>query len=58
MTKIHTMKPTSSAELLGTVNSKAEFTEQTFGFRLCKNFKSKKDTAMLKEAAGRMWCPT
>ena len=54
MTEIHIMKLTSSAQLLGIVNSKAEFTEQIFGFRLCKNFKSKafkKDTAMLREAA-------
>lgn len=35
------MKPTSSTQLLATVSSKAEFTKQTFDFRLCKNFKSK-----------------
>lgn len=40
VTKIH-VKPTLSTQLLRTVNSEADFTEQTFGFRLCKNFKSK-----------------
>lgn len=41
LTKVHTTKPTSSTQLLRTVNSKAVLTEQASGFRLRKNFKSK-----------------
>lgn len=52
MTKVHTTKPTSSTQLLRTVNSKAVLTEQASGFRLRKNFKSKahkkKDIDVLK----------